>query len=417
MCGDLCDNILNMKNFLKNLPFALISLVLIGLVFFGGVFVGQDNTFSNIKNNGLNHISIAATGIDFDPFWKVWDLLEEKYIPASTTKAVSDQEKVWGAIGGLVDSLNDPYTQFLPPVENEKFEISIQGEFSGVGMEVGIEDGILTVVAPLKDTPAERSGIKSGDKIIAIDNVITQKMSIDDAVELIRGEIGTEVVLTVIREGIDEPFDIKMIRDNINIPTVETKIVGDVFVVSLYNFSADSAIDFRNALRKFVKTGKNKLLLDLRGNPGGFLDAAIDISSWFLPSGKVVVSEDFGNGNKKYFRSKGYNIFNSKLKMAILIDHGSASASEIVAGALSEYGIATLIGENTFGKGSVQELIPITPETSLKVTIARWLTPEGKTISDGGLNPDIVVDKVPEDLKIDLYDYQFNEALKFLNQK
>lgn len=407
-----------MKNFLRNVSFVFVSLVLIFFIFLSGLFVGQGRLFNDFqKGNVLNSISTSVSDADFEPFWRVWSLLETKYIPASSTMQISDQEKVWGAISGLVDSMEDPYTQFLPPKENEAFEISISGEFSGVGMEIGVEDGILTVVAPLKDTPAQRAGIKSGDKIIAIDGEITQKINVDEAVSMIRGEIGTEVVLTIFRDGIDEPFEISVIRDNINIPTSNTRHIGDMFVISLYNFSANSASDFRAALREFALSKKSKLLLDLRGNPGGFLDAAVDMASWFLPAGKIIVSEDFGNGEQKHFRSKGYNIFGDNLEMVILVDRGSASASEILAGALNEHGVATLVGEDTFGKGSVQELIPVTSNTSIKVTIARWLTPEGKSISDGGLSPDILIDKVPEDLDIDLFDYQFNEALRYLSGK
>jgi len=240
-------------------------------------------------------------------------------------------------------------------------------------------------------------------------------MSIDEAVDLIRGERGTEVTLTIFREGTEEPFDVNIIRDVINIPTIDTEIKDDVFIISLYNFSANASTDFRNALIEFIGSGKNKMILDLRGNPGGFLNAAVDISSFFLPAGKVIVTEDFGDGEQKYFRSKGHDIFNDNLEMIILVNRGSASASEIVAGALKEHGVAQVLGTNTFGKGSVQELVPITPETSLKVTIARWLTPNGTSISDGGLSPDILIDKVPEGSEIELYDYQLQEALRILN--
>jgi len=329
---------------------------------------------------------------------------------------VSNQEKVWGAISGLVDSYNDPYTTFLPPTENADFETTIQGEFSGVGMEVGMDEGILTVVAPLKNTPAEKAGLESGDKILAIDGFITQKINIDEAVDMIRGEIGTVVTLTILRDGIEEPFEVEVTRDKINIPTIDHKIINDVFVISLYNFSANSATDFRNTLIEFVKSGKDKMILDLRGNPGGFLDASVDIASWFLPAGKIIVTEDFNDGKEKHFRSKGYDIFGDDLEMIILVNRGSASASEIVAGALQEQGVAKLLGTNTFGKGSVQELVPVTPETSLKVTIARWLTPNGNSISDGGLSPDIIVDKVPEGVELELYDYQLEEALRILNK-
>jgi len=406
-----------MKKIFNNLSLISISAVLISFLFFSGYFVGKGNSLSNIPGGSINKITSDSTDADFEPFWKVWNLIDEKYIPATTTDMVSDQEKVWGAISGLVSSYGDPYTTFFPPAENKDFETTIQGEFSGVGMEVGIEDGILTVVAPLKGTPAQNAGIKSGDKILAIDGFITQKMTIDEAVDLIKGEKGTIVTLTIYRDGTDEPFEVGITRDRINIPTIDTEIIDDVFVISLYNFSANSSTFFRESLIEFVDSGKNKMILDLRGNPGGFLNSAVDIASWFLPAGKIIVTEDFGSGEEKYFRSKGYNIFNKDFEMIVLVDRGSASASEILAGALKEHGIAKVVGTNTFGKGSVQELVPITEETSLKVTIARWLTPDGSSISDGGLSPNIIIDKVPEGLEIELFDYQFDEALRILNNQ
>lgn len=407
-----------MNKILKNISFALISLVLIALIFSVGFFSGRNNLIGSPIGvpGGLPGGTVdASDDYDFSSFWKVWNLIDQRYVPVHDNEPVANQERVWGAISGMVNSLGDPYTQFLPPVENEHFESAIQGNFTGVGMEIGVEDEFLTVIAPLKNTPAEKAGIKSGDVIVAIDGVTTQLMGLDDAVNRIRGEAGTEVVLTIFREDIEEPFDISVTRDVIDIPTIDTETIDNVFVIHLYNFSANAEGDFRTALREFILSRKSRLILDLRGNPGGFLDAAVDISSWFLPVGKVVVKESFGDGEEKVFRSKGYNIFSDNLKMLILVDKGSASASEIVAGALQEHGIAKLIGPtNTFGKGSVQELIDITPETALKVTIARWLTPNGESISDGGLTPDIQIEKAPEDINV--YEYQLEEAVKALKE-
>lgn len=333
---------------------------------------------------------------DFNQFWKAWSLLDEKYVPPQIEESsVSDQERVWGAIKGMVRSLGDPNTIFLVPSELESFEREISGNFEGVGMEVDIRDDLLTVVAPLKGTPAYKAGIKAGDVIFKIDDKETNNLSIDQAVNLIRGEKGTPVTLTIFREGESEPVVVTIIRDVIDIPTIETEWRNDVYIVKLYNFSAVSPILFRNALREFVVSDSNKLILDLRGNPGGFLEASVDISSWFLPAGEVIVREDFGEGKEDddvVYRSKGYNVFGSDLEMVVLIDGGSASASEIVAGALKEHGIATLVGRQSFGKGSVQELVRVTPDTSLKVTVARWVTPEGKSISLEGLTPDVIVE-------------------------
>ncbi|MEX2014199.1 MAG: S41 family peptidase [Parcubacteria group bacterium] len=365
-----------------------------------------------------NSTNGAPSSIDFAPFWKTWNLINEKYVPASSTsKMVTDQEKVWGAIKGLTSSLGDPYTVFFPPVESEMFESDIRGNFEGVGMEVVSRDGAITVIAPLKDSPASRAGIMAGDRIIEIDERETSSLSTEDAVQIIRGPKGTRVNLTIFREGAPEPFEIEVTRDVINIPTLSTReLPGGIFVIELYSFSAQSPNLFRAALREFILSGNDKLILDLRGNPGGFLEAAIDMASWFLPASSVVVREDFGSSRgEKIYRSKGYNIFNDDLKFVILVDRGSASASEILAGALAEHGKAILVGNKTFGKGSVQELVDITSDTSLKVTIARWLTPGGMSISQDGIEPDFLVQYGPKDREAGR-DPQLEKAIEVLTK-
>ncbi len=348
----------------------------------------------------LSHAEAMSTSsdvADFDQFWKVWNVINEKYVPTKH-KAVSNQEKVWGAIAGLADSLGDPYTYFMPPQEKTLFEQDVSGTFGGVGMQIGAKDGMLTVIAPLKGSPAEKAGIKKGDKILKIDNATTSEMTIDKALYLIRGEIGKAVTLSIFREGVAAPFDVSIVRAVIDVPTIDTEKKGDVFVIHLYSFTETSPQLFKNALRQFVESGSDKLILDLRGNPGGYLEAAVDMASWFLPQGKVVVSEEEKEAKGQVYRSKGYNVFGDKFHFVILVDGGSASAAEILAGALSEQGVATLVGTKTFGKGSVQELVPITPETSLKITIARWITPNGTNLSDGGINPDIKVEITKADV-------------------
>jgi carboxyl-terminal processing protease len=356
---------------------------------------------------------------DFDLFWKVWSVLDEKYVAThgSSTAKVSEQERIYGAIKGMTESLGDPYTTFFTPEETKVFEEEISGNFQGVGMEVGLKDNVLTVISPLKGTPAEKAGILAGDRIFKIDDVMTSGMSTDEAIKLIRGEKGTQITFTVQR-GEGEPFEIVVTRDVINIPTIATKkLENGIFLIQLFSFTAESPNLFRNALREFMLSKSDKLILDLRGNPGGYLGAAVDMASWFLPQGKVIVREDFGPGqDEEVAKSKGYDIFTDKLKFIILIDEGSASASEILAGALREYNKAQLVGEKSFGKGSVQELIQITPETSLKVTIARWLTPKGVSISDNGIMPDIVVPVTAEDIK-NKRDPQLDKAIQLLKQQ
>ncbi len=294
------------------------------------------------------------------------------------------------------------------------FQDDIAGNFGGVGMEIGIKNNQLIVVAPLKGSPASLAGVKAGDAILKIDATSTQGLSVDRAVQLIRGPKGSIVSITFLPVGATTPVVKKITRDTINIPTLDTETrAGDIFIIKLYSFTAQSPDLFRDALRQFVVSGDHKLILDLRGNPGGYLDAAWDMASYFLPSGKLVVTEDFGSkGSPNVFKSKGYNIFDKNLKMLILVDGGSASASEILAGALSEQGVAKLVGSKTFGKGSVQELVPITADTSLKVTVARWLTPSGHNLSENGLEPDYPVSSASSTPQNDLVT---NKAIQLLN--
>lgn len=404
-----------MENYSKTKQ-TLTVIALVALFFIFGVIVGHNNRKEIDKVVGISNKETAVvTQTDFSPFWKVWNTIDDKYPKAST---VTDQERVYGAIAGLVSSLNDPYSIFFNPDQAKSFEEQIAGNFSGIGMEVGIKDKVLTVISPLKDTPAYRANIKPGDKILKINNKVTSNMSIEDAIKLIRGDVGTTVTLTIFREGNKEPIEVKVVREIINIPTLDTELRKDgIFMIKLYSFSANSSGLFRNAIKKFSESGSDKLLLDLRGNPGGYLDAAVDISSWFLPTGKIVVTEDYGNNKKQeIYRSRGYDIFNNNLKFVILIDGGSASASEIVAGAMQDHKRATLVGEKSFGKGSVQEAIKITGDTLLKITVAKWLTPNGNLIAEKGLTPDYTVPFTSKDAE-EKRDPQMDKAVSLLLSK
>ena len=394
----------------KKLSYFLIFLPILVFTLFIGIYIGERNTSSPILSN--TELRDIATSDQFGAFWKAWQVLDEKYVTSSST---SVQNKIYGAIEGLTDSYKDPYTVFLPPVESKMFKDDIAGDFSGVGMEIGIKDKQLVVIAPMKDSPAERAGVKAGDAILSINGTSTLSMSTDEAVKLIRGPKGTEVKISFLPEGATKPVERKIIRDIIKIPTIDVVTKpGGITVISLYSFTAQSPELFRNALREFVLSGNTKLILDLRRNPGGYLDAAWDIASWFLPAGKIVVTEDFGGKEQPIvYRSKGYNIFTDKLRMLILVDNGSASASEILAGALKEHGVAKLVGVKTFGKGSVQELVSITSDTSLKVTVASWLTPNGHNLSKDGLEPDYVV-PVTENDSSNKRDPQMEKAVELL---
>ncbi len=402
----------------KKVALVFIAFVVISSAFFSGIYIGLESIPHENRVTGVVNTSEGRpNSVDFAPFWKAWNIINEKFVPlGTTTPDVANDQKVWGAVAGLAASLNDPYTAFLPPIESELFEADINGNFEGVGMEIGIRDDILTVISPLENTPAKRAGIRSGDKILEIDEKTTLGLTIDEAVQLIRGERGSTVEFTLLRNNGQDPFKVSVTRGVIDIPSTDSYLRDDgVYVIRLFNFSAVAADEFRQALRGFILSGSDTLILDLRGNAGGFLQAAIDMASWFLPSGDVVVKEDFGQGKEpRVYRSKGYDIFGPDFSMVILVDGGTASASEILAGALSEHGVATLVGTQTFGKGSVQELIPITTDTNLKITIARWLTPKGVSISQNGLTPDIIVELPNGDLEFS--DTQMEKAAELLTR-
>ncbi len=401
-----------------------LAIAAILLAFGGGMFLGASQSGAMAFAAAYSAVAPnAPEGVDMTPVWRAWQIIDERYVPgriatttATTTPtgATDPQERVWGMIQGLAGSLRDPYTVFLLPTDAEIFEADISGAFEGVGMEIAVRNGILTVVSPLKDSPAEKAGLQAADIIAKIDDRETTGMDVGEAVKIIRGPKGTPVVFQIYREGEKEALSISVTRDVINIPTIKSETVDGVFIISLYNFSAVSSDMFRKELQTFVDSGNNRLILDLRGNPGGYLQASVDMASWFLPAGKIVVTEDYGKrADPIVHRSRGYNIFNENLKMVILVDKGSASASEILAGALRYYKVATLIGMPTFGKGSVQELVDITPKTSLKITVARWLGPDDIQIPDVGIAPDIEVKPTDEEKEAGI-DAQRKRAIEFL---
>lgn len=398
-------------NFLKKTAPFVLAIILLVAVFGAGAFVGYSQRPAIEKiSNLLNKDTGQSPEIDFAPFWKSWNIVKEKY---ASDNGLDEQKMVWGAIQGMVGSLDDPYTVFMPPAEKTMFESEVKGNFEGVGMEIGMRKSVLIVIAPLKGTPAFRAGVLSGDKILKIDEKETTDLTVDEAVRLIRGKGGTKVKLTVFREGEENTREFELVRETINIPIIDAEARQDkIFVIKLYNFSEKSPQAFRSALRQMIDSGSEKLILDLRSNPGGYLEASVDIASWFLAMGKTVVKEHFNDGRETIYRSKGYDIFN-KLPFVILINQGSASASEILAGALREHGIAKLVGEKTFGKGSVQELVNVTDKTALKITIARWLTPNGISISKEGLKPDYEVKIAKEDIDAGR-DPQMEKAIELL---
>lgn len=366
-----------------------IAVVLIAATFFLGIAVGYANRPAVEKVTGvLNQETAKPAQVDFGLFWEVWRRIEQQYVD----KNQIDREKlVEGAIRGMVQAVGDPYTVYLPPQDAKQFQEDIKGSFGGIGAEIGIRKDILTIIAPLSGSPAEKAGLKAGDRILKIGDKITADMTVEDAVRLIRGEKGTKVTLTILREGSDTPKEISVTRDTIVVPNlkVESK-PGGVTVITLSHFSESAKDDFRAAVQKFRASGDTKLVLDLRNNPGGYLATAVDIASWFLPAGEVVVTEHWADGREEVYRSRGYSLLQST-PTVVIINQGSASASEILAGALRDRRSIKLVGEKSFGKGSVQELDSLPNGGSLKITIAKWLTPSGKSINENGLEADVVV--------------------------
>ncbi|MFA4846283.1 MAG: S41 family peptidase, partial [Patescibacteria group bacterium] len=376
----------------RGVSFALVA----ALAFGAGVFAGNSGAPAAV----ITHLPLIGDGLDATPnqnvdlsgFWKAWNALDANYVSTHASSTLpTTKDRLFGAISGLASSYGDPYTVFFPPEEAKAFAESISGSFAGVGMEIDIKDGILTVIAPLKGTPADAAGIKAGDLIIAIDGKSTDGIPVDSAVRKIRGPVGTTVGLSIIRGG--KPLDIKIIRATIQVPETEDGLdaTSGVYHIALYEFTSNSADLFNQAFARFKASGSTKLVVDLRNNPGGYLEAAVDIASHFIPEGAPVVTEDFdGKEPSNVHSSLGYNDLPKGTKVVVLLDGGSASASEILAGALQDGKIATLIGTKSFGKGSVQTLIDL-DGGSLKITVARWVTPAGHWIMGNGVTPDIIV--------------------------
>jgi carboxyl-terminal processing protease len=344
-------------------------------------------------------------------FSEVWAKIKENFVDQ---KRVNPEKAGFEAVRGIVRSLDDPYSDLYTPQESKIFEEDLKGSFCGIGIEIGIRNNLLTVISPLENTPAAKAKIKAGDIITKINGEDTSNISLEEAVSKIRGECGTKVKLTITREGWKEEKDFELIREEIKIKAVEGKFIEpDIGYIKINTFNQNTIPEFVEKFNELSKNGANKYILDLRNNPGGYLDVAIQMSEFFVPRGKIILKEIWGREQKeKVIRSEGPGTLKD-LKVVILVNKGSASASEIFAGALRDNLGVKLIGEKTFGKGSVQEVFKI-DSYLLKLTIAYWLTPDGIKLEGNGLEPDIkVVDKNPDDN----VDEVLNRAIEILQQK
>lgn len=345
--------------------------------------------------------------MDYSSVESLYDQLRKNF-----AGELSEKELQEGLKKGLVDAAGDPFTEYLNAEAAQELQQSLEGEFSGIGAEIGIRDDQLMIIAPLDGTPADKAGLRPQDAIIAIDGEDTSDIGIQQAVTRIRGEEGTDVTLTIVR-GNESPKEITITRGQIEVPSVEHKMLEkNIGYIELVQFGSDTDQDFRRAASDLKQQGADKIILDVRGNPGGFLDVAVAITSEFLESGQVVVEE---RRNEKVIDTKrassGGNLVG--LPVVVLINEGSASASEIIAGALRDHEVARLVGKETFGKGSVQELVDLANNGVLRVTIAKWYTPEGLNINEEGIEPDVKVELSEEDFKADK-DPQLQKAIQLL---
>ncbi|PIR95111.1 hypothetical protein COT95_00475 [Candidatus Falkowbacteria bacterium CG10_big_fil_rev_8_21_14_0_10_37_6] len=408
----------------KKIAIAVIVAVLLCSSFYGGIFfakkteiddklINKDTVFlGNILNKyEVEKRNNVSQDVDFSLFWDVWDMLKLNYVDADNIK---DKELFYGAIRGMVEAAGDPYTVFMNPVVTKEFNDDLAGTFEGIGAEIGIKDGVLTIVSPLTDMPAQKAGLKPGDKILAINGQDSSGVLIDEAVAKIRGEKGTDVTLTIWRDSFDSPQDFVITRGTIVVKSVKWNMRDDdIMLIEISHFNSDTEDLFERAVSDVLTKKPKGIILDLRNNPGGFLDTAIEVASEWVDEG-VIVSEKKSDDSGNDYLARGRARL-AEYRTVVLVNEGSASASEIVSGALKDYEKATIIGMRTFGKGSVQELAPLKDGSSLKVTVAKWLTPKGINISDEGIIPDEEIDLTDEDYSTDK-DPQMDKAIEIITQ-
>ncbi len=378
-----------------------------------GYLVGVEGQLSESSSNNDRVINLndepswVPEELDFETFWDVWKLVRTNYVD----QPVSERNLYYGALQGMLWSLEDPYSTYFTPAEAEEFNQELAGSFFGIGAEIGIKDEQIVVIAPLPETPAQRAGVQAGDAIVAIDTLSTVGMTTTDAVEKIRGEKGTNVTLTLVRDG-GEPFDVTIIRDEIVVKSVTSEIRADnVGIITVSIFNDDTADLFEAAADEMIENNVSGLVIDLRNDPGGLLDAAIDVASYWIDDETVVIEEIRGTRDE-YAGSSGSAVL-ADFETVVLVNGGSASASEILAGALQDYREATIVGEQTFGKGSVQEYHELPDGSAVKLTVARWLTPLGRSIDHVGIAPDVAVEFTEEDYHAGK-DPQLDAAVNFL---
>lgn len=400
----------------------LLFIFVIAFIFALGYVLGNEGfkvRLESVKNIKITReLPPGKENIDFSLFWKVWDTLESQYFDKSK---INRTDMVYGAIGGMVSALGDPYTVFLPPSENKVVQEDLSGSFEGIGIQIGFKGSQLAVIAPLPDSPAEKAGIKAGDFIIGIKDegkkieTGTIGIALPEAVKMIRGKAGTKVTLILTRDEVKAPLSVEVERKMLDVPSVILSYGGKDNTVAhlrILKFGGETAVQWNKKVDEIVKNKNTKgIVLDLRNNPGGYLEGAVDIYGEFVKAGSVGVIEERSDGNKKEYKTERIGRLMT-MPLAVLVNGGSASASEILAGALADANRAKLIGEKTFGKGSIQEPIQINGGSGLHITVAKWLTPGGTWVNEKGLEPDI---EISDDEKT-TEDEQLQEAINVLEK-
>ena len=346
-----------------------------------------------------------------DLFGEVLEKINKEYVDE-----INQSESMDSAINGLLQSL-DPYSAYMSPSVYEEMQTETSGEFGGLGIEVGMESGVVKVISPIDDTPASKAGIKAGDYIVKIDDIQVQGKTLTEAVEIMRGPVGSEIKLTVRRIGEKKALIFKIVREIIQIQSVKTDLIEkNIGYIRLTSFNENSGAQIKKRIKEFENNKSiNAYILDLRNNPGGLLSQAIKISDFFLDNGEIVSTKSRKvSENRRWFAKNG-DLINGK-KLIVLINYGSASASEIVAGALKDHKRAILLGESSYGKGSVQSIIPLKNRGAIRLTVAKYYLPSGKSISEVGVSPDIEIGEKTDDFRIKTEtDNQLNYAIKLLN--
>jgi carboxyl-terminal processing protease len=403
-----------MKRFVSNRLFAvMLVLVITSLscsLFAPGNTPAPLSIAPNLSDSGTP--ASAGAGVDetFQAFWQAWDIIHEQYVD----QPVDDEALMRGAIKGMLEALGDEHSSYMDPQQYEDANAGLQGEYEGIGAWVSTDEEYLTINEPMPGSPAEKAGLRPGDKVIAIDGEDMTGITPELVRLKVLGPKGTTVILTVVRDGVEQPFDVEIQRARIVVPSVTYEMKeGSIAYIRLYTFGDKTTQELEDALKDLLAQNPRGLILDLRNNGGGYLQTAVEVASQFLKKGLVVLHEVYNDRPKQTFTALGGGLA-TEIPMVVLVNQYSASASEIVAGALQDHQRAQLIGEQSYGKGSVQNWLPLKDnQGAVRITIARWLTPNERLIHEVGLAPDVAVERTEEDFDADR-DPQLDKAIEIL---